>query len=80
MKTYQLTAIWDEEATVWTTAASDIPGLVVEAESVKEFLEFVQELAPELAADNLPDSNGPFELQVKVPGEFGCTFHLNAAA
>jgi hypothetical protein len=80
MKTYHLTAFWDDDTKVWTTETSGIPGLVVEAESVEELLSLIQELAPELVADNLPDSDGPFELQVKVPGEFGCTFHLNATA
>ena len=54
MKIYHLTAFWDDDAKVWTTAKSDIPGLIVEAESFEEFVALAEDLAPELAAENLP--------------------------
>ncbi|HKR88541.1 MAG TPA: DUF1902 domain-containing protein [Phenylobacterium sp.] len=48
---YHVDAEWDAEAGVWVSS-SNIPGLVVEAETLPEFVELVQALAPELLADN----------------------------
>ena len=48
---YHVQADWDAEARVWVST-SNIPGLVVEAESLPEFVELVQALAPDLLADN----------------------------
>ena len=50
--TYHVQADWDPEAGVWVSS-SNIPGLVVEAATLPEFLELVQALAPELLAENL---------------------------
>lgn len=49
---YHVAAEWDAEAGVWTSS-SNIPGLVVEAASLPEFIDLVSELAPELLAENL---------------------------
>ena len=62
---YHVQADWDAEARVWISS-SNIPGLVVEADTLPEFVELVQALAPELLADNL-GLNGP------VPVEFQAT-------
>lgn len=62
---YHVQADWDAEAKVWISS-SNIPGLVVEADTLPEFVELVQALAPELLADNL-GLNGP------VPVEFRAT-------
>lgn len=48
---YHVEAIWDPEAGVWVSE-SDVPGLVIEADSLAEFESLVQELVPELLADN----------------------------
>ena len=48
---YHVQADWDADARVWTST-TNIPGLVVEADSLPEFVELVQALAPELMADN----------------------------
>ncbi|HEV2362910.1 MAG TPA: DUF1902 domain-containing protein [Caulobacteraceae bacterium] len=50
-KVYHVTATWDQEAKVWVSE-SDIPGLVIEAETLQEFEALMQELAPEVLADN----------------------------
>ncbi len=50
--TYHVQADWDPEAGVWVSS-SNIPGLVVEAATLPEFVEIVQALAPELLAENL---------------------------
>ena len=50
---FVITATWDAEAGVFTSQ-SNIPGLVVEAETFEEFVQLVQTLAPEIIAANLP--------------------------
>jgi hypothetical protein len=50
---YHVRADWDSDARVWVST-SNIPGLVVEAETLPEFFEPVQALAPDLLADNAP--------------------------
>ena len=49
--TYHVQANWDPEAGDWISQ-SNIPGLVVEAATLAEFVELVETLAPELLADN----------------------------
>lgn len=49
---YHVQADWDAEAEVWVSS-SNIPGLVIEAATLPEFVELVQALAPELLADNV---------------------------
>lgn len=51
-KRYHVQADWDAEANVWISS-SNIPGLHIEADTLPEFVELVQVLAPELLADNL---------------------------
>lgn len=48
---YHVQADWDAEARVWVST-SNIPGLVVEADTLREFVELVHELAPALLAEN----------------------------
>jgi hypothetical protein len=48
--TYHVQATWDAEAKVWTSQ-SDVPGLVIEAETLPEFEQLVRDLVPELLAE-----------------------------
>ena len=48
---YHVKADWDAESGVWVST-SNIPGLVIEAATLAEFIELVEALAPELLADN----------------------------
>ena len=41
-------ANWDDEAGVWLATSSDVPGLVVEAESWSRMIEEVELVLPEL--------------------------------
>jgi hypothetical protein len=52
-KTYYVKAIWDEEAEVYYSE-TNVPGLVVEADTLAEFVEIAQELAPEMLEANVP--------------------------
>lgn len=48
---YYVKALWDPEASVWTSE-SDIPGLVIEANTLTEFETLIWQLAPEMLAEN----------------------------
>lgn len=64
-KSYTITATWDADAGVFTSQ-SDIPGLVVEAETFEEFINLVRALAPEVIAANLPAARGPHTLHIET--------------
>ena len=64
-KSFLVTATWDPQARVFTSQ-SDIPGLVVEAETFEQFVELVRALAPEVIAANLPAENGPHKLRIET--------------
>lgn len=63
---FHVAAEWDAEAGVWTSS-SNIPGLVVEATSLTEFMELVSALAPELLAENL-GIKGKVPLEIRAHG------------
>ena len=64
-QSFLVTATWDAEAGVFTSQ-SDVPGLVIEAETFEEFVELVRELAPEVIATNLPTVRGPHKLRIET--------------
>ena len=68
-KAYTVHANWDADSGVFTTE-SDIPGLVVEAETFEEVVELVRALAPEVIAANLPDAPVPYKVEVIARREF----------
>jgi hypothetical protein len=51
MARYTVTAVWDPEARVYWSR-SNIVGLNVEAETLSEFVDLVESLAPDLMRDN----------------------------
>lgn len=61
---FHVQADWDAEAEVWVST-SDIPGLHVEADTLGEFMELVEALAPEMLADNL-GIKGPVPVEVRA--------------
>jgi Domain of unknown function (DUF1902) len=62
---FKVTAIWDPEAEVFTST-SNIPGLVVEAETFEEFVSLVEVLAPEMLEANLPSAKRPFLFDIEL--------------
>jgi hypothetical protein len=50
-KAYYVRACWDEEAGIYYSK-SNVPGLVIEAESLPEFVAIAEQLVPELLHDN----------------------------
>ena len=61
---FNVSAIWDDEAQVFTSS-SDIPGLVVEADTFEEFVMLVEALAPDMLASNLPDVKRPYHVDIQ---------------
>ena len=64
-KSFTVTADWDSKARVFTSQ-SDIPGLVVEADTFEEFVELVEALAPEVIAANMPGAYRPYLVKVET--------------
>ena len=61
---FKVTATWDSEANVFTSQ-SDIPGLVVEADTFEELIEVVEALASDVISANLPHVARPFTVNVE---------------
>ena len=62
---FKVTAIWDPEVKVFTSE-SNIPGLVVEAETFEEFVSLVEALAPEMLEANMPSAKRPFLFDIEL--------------
>jgi len=62
---YYVKAIWDPDARVWISE-TDIPGLVIESDTLAEFEALMMRLAPEMLAENegLHDSSVVLDFQV----------------
>lgn len=65
---YVVVAGWDAEAEVWIVESSDIPGLFIEAETLDQFREVVEDVAAELLEANtdIGDASG-VPVFVKLP-------------
>ena len=62
---YHVQADWDADAAVWISS-SNIPGLVVEAATLSEFVDLIQVLALDLLAENVGLSGSvPVELRAQ---------------
>ncbi len=64
VQNFKINAVWDDEAKVFTSA-SEIPGLVVEAETFEEFVSLVEALAPQMLADNMPHVKRPYHFDIQ---------------
>lgn len=62
---YYVLALWDPEAAVWTSE-SDIPGLVIEANTLAEFESLMLELGPEMLTVNEGTHEGPISLEFRA--------------
>ena len=47
-KPYQIEAFWDREAQVWVAESEDIPGLVIEADTIAALTAKLRQMIPEL--------------------------------
>jgi len=50
--TLKVTAFWDPDANVWVAQSEDVPGLVVEAETLDKLVPELEILIPILLAEN----------------------------
>lgn len=64
---YFVAAAWDAEASVWCSE-SNIPGLVIEADTVLEFERLLYALAPEMLAENENIRDGRVAIEFRVTG------------
>ncbi len=64
-RTFNVAAIWDNEAKVFVSQ-SDIPGLVIETKTFDEFVSLVDQLAPIMVGDNLPEARGDFTVHISA--------------
>jgi predicted RNase H-like HicB family nuclease len=55
MNNFIINAFWDEEAQVWVTESSDVPGLCTEASTLELLSQKIQIMIPELL-ENLPSN------------------------
>ena len=62
---YYVAAVWDPEASVWCSQ-SDIPGLVIEADTLAGFEQAINELAPEMLALNENIHNPRVQVEFRV--------------
>ncbi len=65
---YVVLAQWDEEAGVWFVKTSNIPGLVVEAETLEQFREILCDVAAELI-DAADGDGGKGDIPIHVKAE-----------
>ncbi len=56
-ETFYVKAKWDDEAKVYYSE-TNVPGLNIEAETLKGFLELAEDLAPQMLEANLPAEGG----------------------
>lgn len=61
-----ITAVWDDEAGVWSASSEDVPGLATEAPDQEQLLENLKAILPELIMLN----------GVAVPEEHEVSFSL----
>ena len=65
-RSYYVKAVWEPEARVWISD-TDVPGLVLEADTLAEFEALMMQLAPEMLSENegLHDASVAIEFQVQ---------------
>lgn len=68
-QSYYVKASWDPEASVWISE-TDIPGLVIEADTLAEFEAAMVELAPEMLAANQSLENVRVSVDFTAQREF----------
>jgi len=73
---YRIVASWDEDAKVWVTAASDVPGWIIESETLENFALEARTILPDLLqAQGV--LNGATELPMSLVAERNERIPLN---
>ena len=63
MKQYRIQADWDAETRVWTATSEDVPGLVIEAETLDALVDEAKLLVPDLLELNC-GLRGPMDVSL----------------
>jgi hypothetical protein len=63
---YIVTVGYDEAARRYYVLSSDIPGLNVETDTFKEFVEVVQDVVPDLVGDHATGAKIKFEREIAL--------------
>jgi hypothetical protein len=71
-QSFYVKAIWDAEASVWCSE-SNIPGLVLQTDTLEEFQDLIRHFGPDLLAENLG-------IHAPVPIRFEAVRQLTQAA
>lgn len=64
-KQYRIEAKWDADAKVWTATSDDVPGLVVEAQTLDALVEETKLVVPDLLELNC-GLRGPLDVSLVV--------------
>jgi predicted RNase H-like HicB family nuclease len=70
MKTFTVEISWDDEAGVWYSHDGDIPGLILQSNSLEALMERLRLAAPDLL--DAPDNNA-IELHFKAERRISCS-------
>lgn len=63
-RSFYVKALWDAEAKVWYSE-TDIPGLVLQTETLEEFEDLIRHFAPDLLASN-PNIHEPVSIHFET--------------
>lgn len=64
---YQVSAFWDEDASVWVATSEDIPGLATESDTIEALSQKLRNIVPELLLSNhviSPDYVGAIAIEL----------------
>ncbi|WP_414552537.1 DUF1902 domain-containing protein [Anabaena sp. CCY 0017] len=68
--TIKVQAFWDAEASVWVADASNLPGLVTEAETIEQLTKKLEMMIPELMELNQANSFGKKPVVLDLTSHF----------
>lgn len=65
VKEYHMDATWDPDAQVWTATSPDVPGLVVESDTLEDLVKEAKAIVPDLLELNC-GVKGPADISLVV--------------
>jgi Domain of unknown function (DUF1902). len=70
MSQVKVTAFWDPEANVWCAQSSDVPGLILEADTMQHLVSELEEMIPAMMQENgmRVDGKVEFDLDAQYHG------------
>jgi predicted RNase H-like HicB family nuclease len=74
MSQVKVTAFWDPDAEVWCAHSEDVPGLILEADTVQELVSELEEMIPAMMQEN------GIRVEGKVEFDLDAQYHGTAHA